>query len=169
MQQVLVEIPRKKESYNIEFNAAEPTQFIGEVLEFTDSQTFKLNGLEIRVPGLSANTDNKLRTFATVMQVANAMFGGMEADAEAEPDSEIGQFVEGLRKAGFAISHNSKAAVVESVKIWLQLKRLRIQNHVAATRVLNLDKFRAIMSYRESNRKIIGLLNPAKKSAPEQK
>lgn len=152
METILVEIPRTKSSYNADFDSTKPLQFVGELLQFTESQKFSLFGIEISVPGLTSNNDQKMRTFSVLMQVTKAMFSKMELEAIAPTDSEAAAYVEALRSNGFGISHDSKSACTEGIKIWLQVKKLAVANHVKATRALNVERFVAIAEYRKENK-----------------
>lgn len=163
MEKVLVEIPREKSSYNADFDWTNPLLFVGELLQFVQSQTFKLFGMEINVPGLTSNNDQKMRTFSVLMQITKAMFAKLELDAIAPEDSEAAKYVQALRDKGFVISHDSKAAATEAIKIWLQVKKLAVQNHQKATRAANVEKFVAIAQYRKLNKVHDTVINTALK------
>lgn len=151
-EQVLVLIPAQKSSYNADFSIERPLNFIGELLEFKQSQKFQLNGCEVSVPALTENNDQKMRTFSVLMQLTKAVFGEMEADAIAEPDSVPATFVDALRKSGYLISHNSKAAAREGVRIWLEGKKQAIKNQVLATRQLNVEKIARLIANQKENK-----------------
>jgi hypothetical protein len=151
MSKVLVMIPSEKASYNCEFDVANPLQFVGEVLTFPKSQVVEIMGCEVKIPSLTGSNDQKMRTFSTLMQVGKAVFGNMEADEIAPAESEQAQFVDALRAKGFLISHNSKTAVKESIRIWLDGKKAAIKNQELATRQLNVEKLARLILHKKQN------------------
>lgn len=156
---VLVLIPSQKASFNTEFSVNEPLSFVGELLEFKQSQKFTLNGCEITVPALTESNDQKLRTFSVLMQLGKAVFGDMEADAIAEPESVPAMFVDALRTKGFLISHESKASVRESIRIWLDGKKHAIKNQVLATRKMNVEKLSKLQRNVKENKALQSAIN----------
>lgn len=153
MTTVLVNVPQKKYSYNLDFVPAEVLNFVGELLSFVNGQVFELFGCQVKVAGLNPSVDNKMRTFSVLMQIANALFGEAESDAIAtEPD--VIAFCEALKAKGFLFSHNSKAAVIEGIKIWLQAKKLAVANQQLATRQMNAEKWASIVRNKVANRQL---------------
>lgn len=158
---LLVEIPSKKSSYNLEFDYSQPLMLTGQLLKgeddengkdktFPHSQKFTLNGVVINVPGLSDKNDAKLRTFATLQQVVRAMFKDLDAEEEASEETPQFIMVQALKDAGYPISHFSKAAVCESIRIFKEMKSKAVESQVTSTRVLFVEKLIRIAKYNET-------------------
>jgi len=146
---VLVEVPSKKVSYN-ETLTADFLQFIGQVVgAFNCGQKFEFLGCEIKVPGLSSSVDKVLRVYSTLAQMNKAIFGEMENDTIAEPDTIQFKWIEALRAKGFKISHESKAAAHEAIRIWKELKQRRTGEQINATRLMNVQKLAEIKSLKD--------------------
>lgn len=154
---VLVLIPREDSSFNATLDVTQPLAFVGQLLQFAQSLVFTLCGCEVRVPGLNKNNDQKLRTFSVLMQIANAVFGEEELDAIITDEERI-QFIDALREKGFGISHNSKASVMEGIRIWKALKQAAVKNHITATRLLNAEKFAKLLTHQKDNKVLTATL-----------
>lgn len=151
-QKVVVSIPSKKASYELELNLSEASKFAGEVVNFPTSQEFTFNGLLIKVPGETASTDKVMRSFAVLMAMTSAMFTGLESEAVQPEDSMQAIFCDGLRAKGFAIPFTSRASACEAIRIWKDAKKHTVKAHEIATREANVKKWVEIKQAKQYNK-----------------
>lgn len=112
---------------------------VGELLkDNTDKMVISFNGCEITVPS-AKNTDGQQRFFALVKGLANAIFTGIEQDAEPKDKTHI-ELLKNVAKCGFHFANLQRVSVLEGVNIRIKAKTSVIRLSKTVTREIKENK-----------------------------
>lgn len=153
-QEVVVHVPSKKYAHTVmlteDFNS-----FVGELVEHTTArQTFELFGCEVACPALTNTTDNKERTFVTLVGINNAIFGDAEQDAEFGEDTPQYGWFDLINRVGTfgKVDKPTKRSCYLTFKGWKDLKSAKKANTVLNIQKLNAERTAETMALKAINK-----------------